>query len=185
MDSLAAMVGIDETQLPLWGSAQQGSEWVNKHACVHWCRSINQRLLHHRLLKSSILKEKAKLPAGLAIKLKFYSGRRVCRGGRADKKSVHAEHLMSSAVASSPKRQLPLEMPPSTIARSQWDLTFLPNAPLTPSQMLLDLTEVDGNWRLVRDVKIRKCVLETGDNNKAETGAFKRYYSQLGFMKLL
>lgn len=95
----------------------------------------------------SILKEKAERPARLAIMLKVYSGMRVFRGGRADKKSVHAEHLMSSTAVSSPRRQLPLEMPPSAIARSQCDLTFLPNAPFMQSQTLLDSAELDGNQK--------------------------------------
>lgn len=101
---------------------------------INW--QLNQSL---RLLKSSILKEKH--PARVAIILKVYSGMRVFSGGRADKKSVHAQHLMSSTAVSSPKRQLPLEMPPSAIARSQCDLTFLPNVPFMQSHTLLDSAE--------------------------------------------
>lgn len=79
--------------------------------------------------------------------LQVYLGTRVFRGGRADKRSVHAEHLMSSTAVRSPKRQLPLEMPPSAIARSQCDLTFLPNAPFLQSQTLLDSAEMDGTQK--------------------------------------
>lgn len=92
-------------------------------------------------------RKKLNVPARLAIMLNVYSGGRVFRGGRADKKSVHAEHLMSSTALSSPKRQLPLEMPPSAIARSQCDLTFLPKVPFMQSHSLRDSAELDGNQK--------------------------------------
>lgn len=125
IDTVAALEGLSTLAASsIDGGELTGSQTTDLH-------------LRH-LLKSSTLKEEAKRPARLAIMLKVYSGMRAFRGGRADKKSAHAEPLMSSTAVSSPKRQLPLEMPPSAITRSQCGLTFLPNVPFLQSQTLLD-----------------------------------------------